>query len=111
MKCLDEGVDVPSTKTAIIMASSGNPREFIQRRGRVLRKFTGKEKAIIHDFIVVPTLKGNIDPKTLELERKILIKEVRRFKEFAKSSLNSLEALNEIYPMLNKYNISLDVSE
>ena len=47
MKCLDEGVDVPSTQTAYILASSSNPREFVQRRGRILRKALGKEKAVI----------------------------------------------------------------
>lgn len=54
MKCMDEGVDVPSTRTAFILASSSNPREFIQRRGRVLRKYPGKEFSIIHDLIAVP---------------------------------------------------------
>ena len=53
MKCLDEGVDVPATKSAIIMASSTNPREFIQRRGRILRKHPSKQKAFIYDFLVV----------------------------------------------------------
>lgn len=54
MKCLDEGVDVPSTRTAYFLASSGNPREFIQRRGRILRKAPGKEYSVIHDLIAVP---------------------------------------------------------
>ena len=49
MKCLDEGVDVPPTREAYFLASSGNPREFIQRRGRVLRLYPGKEYAIIRD--------------------------------------------------------------
>ena len=56
MKCLDEGVDVPSTQTAYILASSSNPKEFIQRRGRILRKYQGKEYAEIHDLIAVPLL-------------------------------------------------------
>ncbi|RLC70297.1 MAG: DNA phosphorothioation system restriction enzyme, partial [Chloroflexi bacterium] len=54
MKCLDEGVDVPSTRTAFILASSSNPREFIQRRGRILRRSPGKEFSVIHDLITVP---------------------------------------------------------
>ena len=55
IKCLDEGVDIPSVETAIIMASSGNPKQYIQRRGRVLRqnKKTGKTKAIIYDILVI----------------------------------------------------------
>lgn len=54
IKCLDEGVDIPSVTHALILASSKNPREFVQRRGRVLRRATGKTLAFVHDAIVVP---------------------------------------------------------
>ena len=54
IKCLDEGVDIPSVTHALILASSQNPREFIQRRGRVLRRFEGKALAYIHDVLVIP---------------------------------------------------------
>lgn len=53
MRCLNEGVDVPSTDKVIIMSSSSNPAEYIQRRGRVLRRHPGKEKAYIYDMVVV----------------------------------------------------------
>lgn len=105
MKCLDEGVDVPSTKIAIILASSGNPKEFIQRRGRILRKYPGKEKSIIYDLVVIPTLTGNIDPEYFELERGIIQRELQRLKEFSSSSLNPAYTLNKVYPIQNKYNI------
>ena len=74
MKCLDEGVDVPSTDTAYILASSGNPREFIQRRGRILRKAHEKEYAYIHDLIAVPPMAGKqvLDLPTFESERSIM---------------------------------------
>ena len=49
MKCLDEGVDVPRTEIAIFCSSTGNPRQYVQRRGRVLRLHDDKEKAIIYD--------------------------------------------------------------
>ena len=52
IKCLDEGVDIPSATTVIIMASSTNPGEYIQRRGRVLRRSEGKDKAVIYDMVV-----------------------------------------------------------
>lgn len=52
IRCLDEGVDVPATRRAFMLASSMNPRQFIQRRGRVLRRFPGKERAEIYDFFV-----------------------------------------------------------
>ena len=54
-RCLDEGVDIPATSHALILASSRNPREFIQRRGRVLRTAPGKSIAHIHDAIVLPS--------------------------------------------------------
>lgn len=54
IRCLDEGVDIPSISHALILASSQNPRQFIQRRGRVLRKSPDKDIAVIHDAIVVP---------------------------------------------------------
>jgi superfamily II DNA or RNA helicase len=54
IKCLDEGVDIPSVTHALILASSRNPREFIQRRGRVLRTAPGKVLAHVHDAIVMP---------------------------------------------------------
>ncbi len=54
IKCLDEGVDIPSTSHALILASSKNPREFIQRRGRILRLSTGKNYSRLYDAIVVP---------------------------------------------------------
>lgn len=54
IKCLDEGVDIPAVTHALILASSKNPREFVQRRGRVLRKAPGKALAYVHDAIVLP---------------------------------------------------------
>jgi superfamily II DNA or RNA helicase len=54
IRCLDEGVDIPNVTHALILASSKNPREFIQRRGRVLRKATDKPLAYVHDVLVIP---------------------------------------------------------
>lgn len=84
IKCLDEGVDIPSVSHAIILASSQNPRQFIQRRGRVLRK-AGQDKlfATIHDAIVVPI---GLDE---EPEQGSLLKsEFLRAIEFADSATN-----------------------
>ena len=53
IRCLDEGVDIPQLETAIIMSSGTNPKEFIQRRGRILRNAPGKDFAYIYDFIVM----------------------------------------------------------
>ena len=67
MKCLDEGVDVPRSELAIFCASTGNPRQFIQRRGRVLRTHKDKRYAVIHDLVVIPDT--NFDPECYELEK------------------------------------------
>jgi len=96
MRCLDEGVDVPPARIAIMLANSGNPREYIQRRGRVLRKFPGKKYAIIHDIIVGPTLKPKISNDLKSLETKIVAKELRRYEEFAHSAKNAAECLDKI---------------
>jgi len=103
MKCLDQGVDVPATRTAILLASSGNPKEFIQRRGRVLRRSPGKKKAVIYDIIVVPILHGKMDAEEMRLERKILKRELLRYNEFAELALNRVYALNQIGPIKRKY--------
>lgn len=99
MRCLDEGVDVPSAKTAIIMSSSSNPREYIQRRGRVLRRSKNKELALIHDFVIFP----KIDDKNLsKIEKQIRRKEIRRYKEFARTAMNEAECLSKLQNYLNR---------
>jgi superfamily II DNA or RNA helicase len=103
MRCLDEGVDVPSTKQAILMSNTGNPMQFIQRRGRVLRRYPGKEKAIIYDFIVVPTMNPTKD--TADSEKGILRKELRRFEEFAENARNEHGARNKIERIRMEYGI------
>ena len=102
MKCLDEGVDIPSTRVAIILSSTTNPREFIQRRGRILRKVVGK-KAVIYDFIVVPSLNPDQTSEYFELERKIFERELRRYSEFASASINPGFAYKRIKDFRDKY--------
>lgn len=96
MRCLDEGVDVPPAQTAIMLANSGNPREYIQRRGRVLRKFPGKQNAVIHDIIVKPISKSKITQELNDLEKKIVSKELKRYEEFARSAQNAEECLEKL---------------
>ena len=105
MKCLDEGVDVPPARTAIILDNSGNPKEYIQRRGRVLRKYPGKKQAIIHDIIVEPTLKASAPEELREIEKRIISKELMRLKEFANSAENANECLKIIENIQNLYGV------
>ncbi|WP_268807182.1 helicase-related protein, partial [Calothrix rhizosoleniae] len=102
IRCLDEGVDIPAIQTAIILASSGNPRQFIQRRGRVLRPHPGKERATIFDMIVLPP---DLDRNTLEVERNLLKKELRRFVEFADLADNSGEARIKLLDLQRRYGL------
>jgi superfamily II DNA or RNA helicase len=83
IRCLDEGVDIPAVDHAMILASSQNPRQFIQRRGRVLRKALGKDLAVIHDAIVVPVSLAD-EPEQIALLRS----EFARAVEFAESAIN-----------------------
>ena len=107
MKCLDEGVDVPSTRVAYLLASSSNPREFIQRRGRVLRRAEGKERAVIADLIAVPPegWAPDRDSPTWSVERGILRRELKRFIEFAGLALNKHEALEVIWGLAKRYDL------
>ena len=95
MKCLDEGVDIPPARTAIIMASSGNPREYIQRIGRVVRRYLNKKEAVIYDFLVVPQRKTLSDEERL-VENKIFEKEYERFIKIAQTAINSVTAVQTI---------------
>ena len=106
MRCLDEGVDVPSTQTAYILASSSNPKEFIQRRGRILRRAHGKKHAAIHDLIAVPPLENRQYRRaTFDIERKIVQRELKRFNEFAEMALNKFQARDKIWKLAKDYNI------
>lgn len=87
IRCLDEGVDIPAVSHALILASSQNPRQFIQRRGRVLRKAPSKYMAVIHDALVVPT-NINVEPEQTAL----LLAELARALEFAKHATNKMAA-------------------
>ena len=85
IRCLDEGVDIPATRTAVILASSNNPRQFIQRRGRLLRRHLTKTTAEIFDMIVIPPTDSDLNTST---EQAIVEPEFRRYAEFASLALN-----------------------
>lgn len=108
IKCLDEGIDVPACRTAYILASSRNPKQFIQRRGRILRRSPGKEYAEIYDFIVkIPNslLENN------EIEKKLLRAELNRVAEFASLAMNSFDTVKILRPILKNYNLEYLLTE
>lgn len=105
MKCLDEGVDVPRSELAVFCASTGNPRQFIQRRGRILRNHPDKHKAVIHDLVVAPVI--NTNDECFVMERNLLRSELKRVRDFATMSENSDFAYKELDEVLSYYELSL----
>jgi len=105
IRCLDEGVDIPQARMGIILASTGNPRQYIQRRGRLLRRSSGKDKAVIYDVIVLPPPKSSLPPSLIELERKILSREFQRYQEFSHIAENVLECIRKVHEVEGKLNL------
>jgi superfamily II DNA or RNA helicase len=102
IRCLDEGIDVPACRMAFLLASARNPRQFVQRRGRILRRAPGKEAAEIFDFPVrIPPVlcEGH------EYERSLLVSELRRIAEFATMALNRGECYERLRPVLREYDL------
>ncbi|MQS14748.1 DEAD/DEAH box helicase [Streptomyces kaniharaensis] len=103
MRCLDEGVDVPAARTAYLLASSSNPRQFIQRRGRVLRRAPGKEYADIVDFIVIPP--EQTSELHRETERRLVARELARVTEFARLAENEADTLDILRPLRLRFGL------
>lgn len=97
IKCLDEGIDIPSAQNAIIMASSTNPREYIQRIGRVIRQSPGKARANIWDITIRPSVSQLSDPDLIEFDKMICEKEKQRIYDISENALNNIEALKILY--------------
>ena len=98
VKCLDEGVNIPAAQEAIILASDTSERQFIQRRGRILRKAKGKDKATLIDILVVPPI-GD--------ERvKLITSEVKRIKHFANTASNKASVIIKLGDELSHYGIT-----
>lgn len=108
IKCLDEGVNIPGIKIAFILASSTNPKEYIQRRGRVLRKFKGKDRAIIFDFITLPIELEKISyisKNEMNLCKSLVKKEIIRIRDFASTAENPSESDKIISNITEVYDI------
>lgn len=96
IRCLDEGINIPSIKSALILSSNDDYREFVQRRGRILRTYKGKDYAQIYDVIALPSM---------EMDQWAKI-ELRRFNEYAKLAKNWDELQDELEDLLIKYGLS-----
>lgn len=114
IKCLDEGVNIPGIRTAFILASTTNPKEYIQRRGRVLRKAPNKPYAEIYDFVTLPRPLDSVASLTKEQAQRdlsLVKNELARIKEFGRLAQNSMDANNLIWDIQDAYHISDEESE
>lgn len=108
IKCLDEGVNIPKIKTAFILASTTNPKEYIQRRGRVLRLFKDKVYSEIYDFVTLPRNIDSISSLTEEemrLDKSLVINELKRMNEFKRLAINTYDSDKLILKIMESYNI------
>ncbi|MBP33159.1 MAG: hypothetical protein CMH16_28355 [Methylobacterium sp.] len=106
IRCLDEGVDVPSTRTAFILSSSTNPRQFIQRRGRVLRRSpaTGKIRADIYDFFMLPVA-SDLDGSISRALAGVVKKQLDRILEFSALAINGPGARRELLNWTDRHGL------
>ena len=103
-RVLDEGVNIPETQIALILASNTVERQWTQRRGRILRKCSalGKTHAVIHDFVVLPpAFKNKNDIELDDYDLKLLNLELTRLIEFARLARNNA-AIDGAYPLINR---------
>ena len=114
IRCLDEGVNIPSIKTAFILASSTNPKEYVQRRGRVLRRYPGKSYATIYDFVTLPISLDMVDRfenDIVESTKSLAKREIHRMKDFASIAENPFDSDSLIAEIQHKYKIELSAQE
>ena len=94
IKCLDEGIDIPSASRGILMSSSTNPREYVQRIGRIIRQDKGKALAYLYDICVESS--GSLSEELQDIDTKIRANERKRLQEIAENAINSFDALQNI---------------
>jgi superfamily II DNA or RNA helicase len=110
MKCLDEGVDIPRAELAVFCSSTGNPRQFIQRRGRVLRLHKDKKHATIHDLIVVPPFNSQLNKsETFKMEQNLMKRELMRVAHFVDLADNCYEAMHTLEEICEVYELNINV--
>jgi superfamily II DNA or RNA helicase len=108
MKAIDEGVDIPRAEVGIFASSTGNPRQFIQRRGRLLRKHPDKKFATIYDMIVIPNSGSGESNKYFNMEKSLVATELTRVAYFASLSENFYDSKKTLEEVMIKYNLNLD---
>ena len=98
IRCLDEGINIPSIKSALILSSNDDYREFVQRRGRILRQYQDKKDAHIYDVIVLPSTNTP----------GMAVIELRRYLEYAHLAINKNEKLLELDHLMAHYGLTYE---
>lgn len=102
IKCLDEGIDIPSARRAIIMASSTNPREYVQRIGRIIRQSVGKKQADIYDMIIKPDYSKYKNETLEKFEKDIFQAEMRRVDDLSRNAINNVDVALSIMKIMEE---------
>lgn len=97
IKCMDEGIDIPSARCGIIMASSTNPREYVQRIGRIIRQDGHKSFATLYDMVVEPEHDVIQDDDLKKIEKKVYEKEMARISDLSEEAINRAQVVCEVY--------------
>ena len=111
IQCLDEGVNIPKICTAFILSNSRNPKQFIQRRGRLLRRSEGKDRAVIFDFVTLPRDLRDVLPSDYEADRTIILGELARIQEFGSLAKNRDESEILMDQIMSAYHVYLNIEE
>ncbi len=103
MKCLDQGIDIPTARVAHFLSSTKNPRQYVQRRGRVLRqpKDGSQKHAIVFDYVAHPEIGG----QNFDMERRLVAQELLRAREMAEAADNRHQAIGALRSLLDGYNL------
>ncbi|WP_211184422.1 DEAD/DEAH box helicase family protein [Paenibacillus lemnae] len=112
IKCLDEGVNIPKIKVAFILASTTNPKEYIQRRGRVLRLSKGKDYAEIYDFVTIPRALDEVSSLThgdMKKDLSLIRNELKRVEEFSRIAMNTMESDQVIQEIKEAYGLNEEI--
>lgn len=115
MKCLDEGIDIPEARRGVILASTQNPRQFVQRRGRLLRTAPGKSNASLVDVLCLPSREPDRNSEAYLAERGLVARELTRALELAEAATNGKyappEGLTEIMAAYDLMELVADYGE
>lgn len=104
--CLDEGIDIPACDAAIFVSSSTSERQFIQRRGRVLRNAPGKKQAWVFDFLVYPKLMTDVSDEELKIAKAMIESQYNRINVIANDAINGLRERTNLDAFLSFHKLN-----